>query len=81
MSMEHEKALLSKGLIDFAKAIQALSWWELAKVSEYLASDFPHLVKSDRMDRDGIAELLHEMSASIVKEADNLPMPGERKSA
>lgn len=56
-------------LVALAEAIRALSWSEMVKISEHIANEVPHLAKSERMDRDGVAQSLAEMSDDIIAEA------------
>lgn len=51
-----------------AKAIRAMTWRDLTKVSEHLAAQYVPLKNSDKLDRDGMAEVLHDMASEILKE-------------
>ena len=56
---------ITKGLLNFADAINALSWAEMVKISEFLASEVPHLIKSEKLDRDGMAQVLFDIAVDI----------------
>lgn len=52
-----------------ARAIQRLTWANMVRISEHIANEIPHLQKSERLDRDGIAQIIHEMATDILSEA------------
>lgn len=60
------------GLVSLAEALRSLTWSEMVKVSEYLAGEYPHLVKSDSLDRDGMAQVLNDMADDIAREAEQV---------
>ena len=64
------------GLVKLSGTIKELTWAEMVKVSGYLASEYPHLIKSDQLDRDGMAAVLVDMADDILKDL-NTEMKGE----
>jgi len=47
-----------------------MPWSEMARVAEYLVSEIPHLRKAEKLDRDGMAQVLSDMAGDIIMEAD-----------
>lgn len=64
--------MVDQGLVDFAKVIKGMTWAEMARVSEHIVGEYQQLIKSDRLDRDGVAQSLVEMAKDIEKEINNL---------
>lgn len=56
-------------MLKFAKAIRAMTWRELSKISEHLAAQYAPLKDSDKLDRDGVAQVLHDMAGEILGES------------
>ena len=57
---------------EFANAVLKLNWSTMVKISEHIASEIPHLIKSESLDRDGIAEVLNDMAREILKEKSHI---------
>ena len=60
---------MSEPLVNFAGSIRALSWADMVKISEYICDQVPDLIKSEKLDRDGMAHALVDMAVDIETEA------------
>lgn len=63
----------TRGLRKLADAIGTLTWAEMADFAEIIASEVPHLAKSEKLDRDGVAQMLFEFAREIEKHPDPTP--------
>ncbi len=57
-------------LVSLAISLRALPWAEMAQIAEHIAGEYEHLRKADKVDRDGVAQVLADMADEILKEAD-----------
>lgn len=49
-----------------ADALLELPWADMTKLAEAVLDEIPHLRKSDKLDRDGIAQSLNDLAGEII---------------
>jgi len=47
-----------------------LNWADMARIARHIAEECERLRKIDPLDRDGVAQVLHEMATHISEEAE-----------
>lgn len=60
---------ISVGLLSFAQAIRKMTWAEMVQISEHISAEVQHMIKSERLDRDGVASVLVELATDIDEQA------------
>lgn len=69
-SLQYLTAMQQQPLEAVADALRKLPWADMARIAEHIADQYEHLRKADRLDRDGVAQVLVEMADDILKEAE-----------
>jgi len=62
---------MNRNMMNFAEAVNDLTWSEMVKISEYIAKSVTHHWKSEEpVDRDSVAVILTDVADDIQKEAE-----------
>ena len=57
---------MKSDLVYFAQNIKSLSWRDMVKISEHIATVAKVLEKDNYLDRDGVAQALSDMADEII---------------
>jgi hypothetical protein len=67
---EYFAAMQRQPLEALAHEIRKLPWADMARIAQHLAEQYEHLLKAERLDRDGVAQVLSELADEILADAE-----------